>query len=772
MRGRSLAILLTSMMMLSMLAGCLGEGGQPIDDGGIEPPEILGCTHPGALNYNADATEDDGSCEFEQEEAPVEGCTDSEATNFDPEADLDDGSCTYEEPPTFGCTDPEATNFDEKANMDDGSCEYPPDPIPGCTDANATNFDPAATEDDGSCEYPPEPLDLWALTQQAAVGEQQVLVIAVHYPGENLTEPIEQIRSAIESVGRWFSNVSYGKVWFNITMAGPYEIENIGTASNEVYAAVIEDGYDVTAYNRIILGGHSSTSSSSWSTRGLDSLNVTDNQGGTHEIIASRLQINTAFYWLGEPSKTIHHEMGHSFGLGHAGFYSTMTGQLYTYGTWNSIMGLPANLPFLSMSDAHQLGWVGGDNVTTVTSDGQWTLNTIEEVDAQGIRIPIPADDGSEIDEADQRYYWLTPRSQGEFSTAELTESFPPHALHPANTGGLGTIAIDTTPETQMWKGEMDTDLLPGRSWSDPTGTIHIRLLNSTNDTVTVSVRFTDAQDPANPQAPTNTAPTIDEVTATLVSTDPFLYAFNTNASDADGDELTYFWNFGAKANGKFSLSNHGDGQSQSHEFAQQNDRRVWVTVSDGAGGVTRGWVDLENHTNGAPTLSEFILSKEGGVVFESNASDPNNDPMIYTWDFGDGNFSHSKRAFHEYEVAGQYNVTLTIDDGEFSATYSEVVDSQWPGYPPNVAPIAEAGENQTGVVGDEFTLNASASYDPDSSPTPLRFTWSCVDCNATFDARSITTVIRGLGAGTWEFTIGVFDGWEWAYDSVWITVV
>lgn len=51
-----------------------------------------GCTDSTALNYDADAEEDDGSCEYPEE---IEGCTDSTATNYNALATIDDGSCTY-----------------------------------------------------------------------------------------------------------------------------------------------------------------------------------------------------------------------------------------------------------------------------------------------------------------------------------------------------------------------------------------------------------------------------------------------------------------------------------------------------------------------------------------------------------------------------------------------------------------------------------------------------------------------------------------------------
>ena len=55
-------------------------------------------------------------------------------------------SFSYEEY-VYGCTDPVALNYNENATADDGSCEY----ILGCTDPNYSNYDPDATQDDGTC---------------------------------------------------------------------------------------------------------------------------------------------------------------------------------------------------------------------------------------------------------------------------------------------------------------------------------------------------------------------------------------------------------------------------------------------------------------------------------------------------------------------------------------------------------------------------------------------------------------------------------------------
>jgi hypothetical protein len=62
-------------------------------------------------------------------------------------------SCDVLDPPYYGCTDPIAENYNAKATHNDGSCEYDPNLFRGCTDSIATNYDPLAIVDDCHCEY-------------------------------------------------------------------------------------------------------------------------------------------------------------------------------------------------------------------------------------------------------------------------------------------------------------------------------------------------------------------------------------------------------------------------------------------------------------------------------------------------------------------------------------------------------------------------------------------------------------------------------------------
>jgi len=117
------------------------------------PTPIYGCTDDKALNYNASATVDDGSCTY-----PISGCTDPNSNDYNSLAVIDDGSCTYDD--TWNCdtvnggvtliTDGTGTYSDYAiAIADCPVCGT--GTIPGCTDPLASNYDPTASCDDGSC---------------------------------------------------------------------------------------------------------------------------------------------------------------------------------------------------------------------------------------------------------------------------------------------------------------------------------------------------------------------------------------------------------------------------------------------------------------------------------------------------------------------------------------------------------------------------------------------------------------------------------------------
>ena len=100
---------------------------------GFEPVSIPGCTNPSALNFNPEATENDGSC------IPVVvGCMDATAFNYNPQANIL-AECIVV---VTGCMDTTAFNYDSGANTDDGSCDDSGDDFnPEWNDGNSSNWD-------------------------------------------------------------------------------------------------------------------------------------------------------------------------------------------------------------------------------------------------------------------------------------------------------------------------------------------------------------------------------------------------------------------------------------------------------------------------------------------------------------------------------------------------------------------------------------------------------------------------------------------------------
>jgi hypothetical protein len=99
------------------------------------PCSYGGCMDSSFMEFDANATCDDGSCAT----PIVMGCTSSGASNYNSSANVDDGSCSY---PVLGCTDTTASNYNPSATQDDGGCAYP-----GCSDPNAVNYNPNANYD-------------------------------------------------------------------------------------------------------------------------------------------------------------------------------------------------------------------------------------------------------------------------------------------------------------------------------------------------------------------------------------------------------------------------------------------------------------------------------------------------------------------------------------------------------------------------------------------------------------------------------------------------
>ncbi|HYG75798.1 MAG TPA: PKD domain-containing protein [Planctomycetota bacterium] len=92
------------------------------------------------------------------------------------------------------------------------------------------------------------------------------------------------------------------------------------------------------------------------------------------------------------------------------------------------------------------------------------------------------------------------------------------------------------------------------------------------------------------------------------------------------------------------------------------------LSVEDRA--AIRDWID-----QGARPANRnpLIVSGPGGIPasarvgepiqFFAAGSDPNNDPLSYSWDFGDGTHRNGETAIHAFAAAGTYSVAVSVTD-------------------------------------------------------------------------------------------------------------
>ena len=82
---------------------------------------------------------------------------------------------------------------------------------------------------------------------------------------------------------------------------------------------------------------------------------------------------------------------------------------------------------------------------------------------------------------------------------------------------------------------------------------------------------------------------------------------------------------------------------------------------------------------------SEAYVGQE--ILFDGSQSfDPNEDPLDFNWDFGDGNLAIGEKVSHSYQSPGEYLITLTVFDGMASSTATATLKV----LSPPVVPISE----------------------------------------------------------------------------------
>ena len=189
----------------------------------------------------------------------------------------------------------------------------------------------------------------------------------------------------------------------------------------------------------------------------------------------------------------------------------------------------------------------------------------------------------------------------------------------------------------------------------------------------------------------TNTAPVADIVASVTEGLYPLDVSFDASgSSDANGDALTYAWDF---KDGTTSTN-----ASPTHTFTAGS-YDVTLIVSDGVLADTA--TVAITATNTAPVASASASTTQGqapySIDFSASAStDPNGDALTFSWDFGDGATGSGETVSHTYTAAGEYTVALTASDGHLTGTDSLTVS------------IASGVDTESFELPESFVLRAA----------------------------------------------------------------
>ncbi len=198
----------------------------------------------------------------------------------------------------------------------------------------------------------------------------------------------------------------------------------------------------------------------------------------------------------------------------------------------------------------------------------------------------------------------------------------------------------------------------------------------------------------------------------------------SAGSSDADGQTLSFLWNFG---DGETTT-----GAAPSHVYARYGDYIARVFVSDGHGGLASDKAAVSvKRPNVPPSLvlaATALTVRQGqpAILDASGSTDSDHDVLAFTWTWGDGavDVESTGKASHIYPVMGVYPGTVTVNDGFGGVLQSGFNITVGPSNTPPQAAFSIVGTLMN--VGDVLTFDASTSSDSDGDP--LFYAWSFDD--------------------------------------------
>ncbi len=180
-----------------------------------------------------------------------------------------------------------------------------------------------------------------------------------------------------------------------------------------------------------------------------------------------------------------------------------------------------------------------------------------------------------------------------------------------------------------------------------------------------------------NISVPSNTPPNAVISSSTAVGEAPFAITFDgSGSSDSEGAIATYSWSFGDGAT--------ATGINAVYTYSTPGSYTASLTVTDSqnvSDSITTPVIITEPTTPNEPPVAAVTASEIAGsipleVTFSgASSSDPEDEAISYSWNFGDGSTAQGVSAVHTFTTVGAFTVSLTVtDDGGASSTTTTTI--------------------------------------------------------------------------------------------------
>lgn len=424
-------------------------------------------------------------------------------------------------------------------------------------------------------------MDTYPGTSSRAIGNLRCLYIRGTYPDrlEQLNTE-DQAAADMANTARFFSETSFGKCSLTTTITPmvvlPHtftwyttkdtEVNGLGLLQTHARIEARRLGYDSTQYDCIILRINGLRSGASW--------------GGGDSV------------WLGWGGMdVINHEVGHSLGLNHANFWQASDGTAYgnganqEYGNPFDVMGGGGGFgAHYNTVSKRQVGWLPSNAVHFPKENGVYRIHAYDQP-----RLEEGKRYGLSVAKDSIRSYNIEYHPQG--GSALQDSALVIYSGMGSNAGHL----LDTTPGSSG--GKNDGGIQIGRTFSDEEADLHFTVL-SRQDTSPPSLDVAFMRGPF----PGNVAPTCTLTASATTLAVGQTVTLTADATDANGDELSYYWQF-------------DDGTTAANSpvitrsFSTATQITAMVTVSDRKGGTVRRHVVLSVGNHGRQTVSGVVTS-------------------------------------------------------------------------------------------------------------------------------------------------------------------